>query len=193
MVLWIYVRGRDVAVGMQARKQLDKKRRASTTVCMNRLAGQLPMMHNAHPLRASLRAGDRSQQIMQPALWQQHSGLCVDSSPAVKILAVATLIYHNAMPNGPVLVDIVFQVLENALPTSTSLRRAGGPLGRHQHPTHRFARNTTPSTPATDSSRVAPPPVEAVECLQAGKQKTRTPLPPDPEKRQREVCDERDP
>lgn len=59
----------DVAVGMQARKQLDKKRRAST-VCMNRLTGQLPM-HNAHPLRASLRAGDRSQQIMQPALWQQ--------------------------------------------------------------------------------------------------------------------------
>lgn len=129
-LLWICVLGRDMAVGMQARKQLDKKRRASTTVCMNRLAGQLPMMHNnAHPLRASLRAGDRSQQIMQPALWQQHSGLCVDSSPAVKILAVATLIYHNAMPNGPVLVDIVFQVLENALPTLPSLRRAGGPWG----------------------------------------------------------------
>lgn len=91
------------------------------------------------------------------------------------------------MPNGPVLVDIVFQVLENALPTSTSLRRAGGPLGRHQHPTHRFARNTTPSTPATDSSRVAPPPVQPVECLQAGKQKTRRLCRPTP-RRDRERC-----
>ena len=41
----------------------------------------------------------------------------MDSSPAVKILAVATLIYHNAMPNGPVLVHIAFHVLENGLPT----------------------------------------------------------------------------
>ena len=84
-----------------------------------------------------------------------------------QILAVATLIYHNAMPNGPVLVHIVFHVLENGLPTSAIPPPRPGALERHQNTAHRFVRNRTPSRPPRDSSYVAPPPVLAVECLQA--------------------------
>lgn len=100
-----------------------------------------------------------------------------------QILAVATLIYHNAMPNGPVLVHIVFHVLENGLPTLPFPPPRRGPLGRHQHPTHRFARDTTP--PKSINRQLLmwrPPPVQAVECLQGAENNwEKTPLPLDPE------------
>jgi len=114
-----------------------------------------------------------------------------------QILAVATLIYHNAMSNGPVLVHIVFHVLENGLPTSAIPPPRRGALQRHQNTAHRFVRNRTPSRPPRDSSYVAPPPVKAVECLQAShlrRRKYKTPLPLDPEAcKVEKVCDERDP
>lgn len=62
---------------------------------------------------------------------------------------------------------IVFHVLENGLPTLPSLRRAGGPWASSKHPPTASPGTGRHRKPSKDSSYVAPPPVQAVECLQA--------------------------
>lgn len=74
------------------------------------------------------RADDSSQQTHLLTAAAAAEWIVCGHVAGCQILAVATLIYHNAMPNGPVLVHIVFHVLENGLPTfAIPPPRAGAP------------------------------------------------------------------
>ena len=121
----------------------------------------------------------------------------VDRSPAVKILAVATLIYNNAVPNGP---------CPGRYRVSSARKRS---TDDHAIPPPRpgaLGASSTPYAPlrlehdAIEAQQqtvlnVAPPPVQAVECLQARKteNKNNASAARPREEREREVCDERDP